>query len=162
MKNDEFLLSKLIEETCQQEDEGNTSSIKSFVDYFEMKSNYHEHRSLSDFVEAEGLSHYELSLIPAIHCFRLIDGAFILDLPKNFSIFTHLVNGAIEFLNAETDEDLLCSVLSEVFGKCDGICGLYDGEKYFLILSKNEFSHEQVDWLRSYQGKHFEKNQSAA
>lgn len=151
MSNEDTLMSKLIEETYTEsveKDQPNT--LVDLRTYFEKKLNEIDFCSISDYIDQNFLSHFQLRYLESIGCYRLSFQEFVLDFPSNWSVFGEVKNTDLIYVDHSLDQDFLLDVISEVCGNIDSFVLVRESSKVELVLLPAENSHDHVKWMRNY------------
>ncbi len=158
MSTEDTLISKLIEETYTEsveKDQPNTH-----VDlrmYFEKRLNEVDFGSISDYIDQNFLSHFQLVFINNIGCYRLTLKESVLDFPSNWSIFKDVSSSDLVYVDQSLDQDFLLDVMSELYGNIQSFILVRESDKVEMVLLSDEKSHEHIKWMRNY----FEKKNNA-
>jgi len=160
MKNDDLLISKLINETCKEESTTEVSNVLNLSQYFEKRLNQVEHKSLKEYLIQHDVLHYKLEYMPFSKCYRLeTENSLLLDFPSNWGPFTNITySGCVQIDSQKNDNEFLCEILSEVVGEVNMLVITSENNSILLIpLSSSGLEHAQ--WLTEYFEK---KNQKEA
>lgn len=153
MKNEDLLLSKLLEETCLESSRPNSMTDANdgeLVKYFEKRLNQVEYLSLEMYIKEESLNSFSLVYNINTKCFRLICGNHKIDFPSNWSIFNKIQNESFVYVTSSNDEDFLCEIFSEINKNCESFVIVNESGRSNLILFDNFKGKEHVDWMREY------------
>ena len=151
MSNEDFLITKLIEETCGESIEKDESST--FLDlrkYFERRLNEVDFNSISDYLDQHHLSHQPLLFEAKTGCYRLNFKQSVLDIPSNWSIFKDILSSDFIYIDQETDDDFLLDIFSEICGSFQNIAVVSANQKTLLIFLPEEDSNVHIDWIKNY------------
>lgn len=160
MKNDDLLISKLINETCKEESNVETSNVVNLAQYFEKRLNQVEHKSLNEYLKQHDIIHYRLEYMPFSRCYRLeTENSLFLDFPSNWGPFSSITySGCVQIDSQKNDDEFLCEILSEIVGEVNLLVITSESNSILLIpLSCSGLEHAQ--WLNEYFEK---KNQKEA
>lgn len=158
MKNDE-LISKLIEETCNEEEAPAAKAVESLSDYFDRKVNQVEFLSLSKYITQQGLESSKLSYNAETKCYRLEIKEMKLDFPSNWSVFEGLNQNNFAYINRENDHDFLCDIFSEIHKECESFILIQDHDDCNLITFSDYSGKLHSDWIKNYFEKKKEKEE---
>jgi hypothetical protein len=157
MNSDDYLISKLIEETCKEDkevlDESDSSKITELQSYFEKRVNQVEYISIDKYMIQQNLVVFKLKFLDTNKCFRLSAEKIILDFPSNWSVFQGFEFQKIQLIDYQNDKDLLCEVLSEVLGHCESIALVNDSGNYNMIVFKDISGKDHYEWFLNYFSK---------
>ncbi len=156
MNMEDDLISKLIEETCKEEQEetpSEESKVFELSSYFEKRVNQVEFLSLEKYIVQQDLNSFELSFNEKNSCFRLTARNLTLDFPSNWSIFHTLKINKIQWVNAHENTDFLCDIFSEVLGSCEAFALTNDNGKFSVTLFADGSANEHYEWMLNYFSK---------
>ncbi len=160
MKNDDLLISQLINETCKDEREDLSSNVVDLSSYFEKRLNQVEHKSLNDYLVQSGIIHYKLNYQQFSKCYRLSTTESIeIDFPSNWGPFSQIsYSGYVSIKADENDEEMLCDILSEVVGEVKMLVITSENNSVLFVPLSTAFN-EHAQWIQEYFEK---KNQKSA
>lgn len=158
MKNDELLISRLIEETCNEELKEDLGKTFNLSDYFERRVNEIEFLSLKKYLEQQELNSFQLSYLESIKCYRINMNNMRLDFPSNWSLFKNLKNTNLAWINKEEDNDFLCDIFSELTSGCEAFALINEANEFKLITFSDEEWKTHIEWINNY----FENKKSKA
>ena len=155
MSIEDFLITKLIEETCVESVEKNESvTILDLRKYFEIRLNEVDFNSISDYLDQHHLSHQPLLFETKTGCYRLNFKQSVLDIPSNWSIFKDISSSDYIYIDQANDHDFLLDIFSEICGSTQNIAVVCANQKILLIFLPEENSVEHICWIKNY----FDKN----
>ncbi len=161
--NEDTLISKLIEETCTES--GERDQDTSFVDlrkYFEKRLNEVDFVSISDYMDQHHLSHQVLSYQRNSSCYRLLFKQSVLDFPSNWSVFGHIQNEDLIYIDPTSDDDFLLDIFSELCGSFQNIVLVRDNKEVQLVFLPEESAVTHVKWMKGYFNKKMTSEKQAA
>jgi hypothetical protein len=156
MKNDETLISKLIEETCQEENseglntEPITKPMEDLSSYFERRVNQVEYLSLAKYIFDQSLTAIELKFNQSTKCFKMKIGNIELDFPSNWSVFSTISTTEVIYVNRENDTDFLCDILTEISAHCESFMLVNDKNEVNLITFNDYSGQLHLEWMKAY------------
>ena len=149
--NEDTLISRLIEETCN--DSLEKDQLNTFGDlrnYFEKRLNEVDFLSINDYLLQHHLSCFEINYQKNSQCYRMTLNQSILDFPSNWSIFKDLKTANLIYLDHTSDQDFLLDLFSELNGSFSNIALVRENEYLRLIFLPEENAIIHLKWLRSY------------
>jgi len=156
MNMEDDLISKLIEETCKEEQEETPQEdgkVFELSNYFEKRINQVEFLSLEKYIVQQDLNSFELSYNQNNGCYRLTTNKMTLDFPSNWSLFHTLKINKLQWVNAHENTDFLCDIFSEVLGSCEAFALTNDNGKFNVTLFADGSANEHYEWMLNYFSK---------
>lgn len=153
MKNEDLLMSQLLEETCKDSEKANElteSNGGDLVKYFEKRLNQVDFLSLDVYIKEEGLKSFSLNYIEKSKCFRLVCGMYELDFPSNWSVFKSLHTSNLNFVTQANDQDFLCEIFSEINSNCESFIVLNENGKCCLLMFSDYSGKLHFEWMKEY------------
>jgi hypothetical protein len=156
MKNDEILISKLIEETCTDENSENLNSgpttkpSEDLSSYFERRVNQVEYLSLAKYIFDQSLNAIELKFNNPTKCFKMKIGNIELDFPSNWSVFSNISTTEVIYVNRENDTEFLCDILTEISDHCESFMLVNDKNEVNLITFNDYSGQLHFEWMKAY------------
>ena len=151
MSNEDTLISKLIEETCN--DHADKDQLEAVVDlrnYFEKRLNQVDYLSLVDYLNQQQLPFESLSYIQDTCCYQLICKDIVLDFPSNWSVFQNIETNKLIFIDREVDHDFLLDIFTEVTGNFRNIAIINEDQKINLVFLDEHNSSDHTRWMEEY------------
>ena len=156
MNMEDDLISKLINETCkeeQSEEKLEEAKVFELSNYFEKRVNQVEFLSLEKYLTQQDLNSFTLSYNELNSCYRLETNNVTLDFPSNWSIFHTLKVNKLQWISAKENTDFLCDIFAEVLGSCEAFALTNDSGKFNITLFSDSSANDHYEWMLNYFSK---------